>query len=85
MSNQLELYFFEGCPFCQKVLNAIDKENIKVEYKDIFKNPDYRDKLIADTGKKTVPCLYIDNKPMHESDDIVNWLHNNSASLEKKE
>lgn len=32
------------------------------------------DRLVQDTGRRTVPCLYIDNQPMHESNDIVDWL-----------
>ncbi len=41
---------------------------------NIRENPSYKEKLIKDTGRGTVPCLYIDGKPMHESRDIANWL-----------
>ncbi len=30
--------------------------------------------LIDLAGKKQVPCLVIDGKPMHESDDIIVWI-----------
>ena len=80
----LEFFFFEGCPFCQKVVSVIKDEKLKVTFKDIFHNPDFRDQLIQDTGKKMVPCLYIDGNPMHESDDIINWIKENSSNLEKE-
>jgi len=64
-------------------MDVIDDQNIKVVYKDIMMEPDSLSQLIADTGKRTVPCLYIDGKPMFESADIINWLTQNSDNLEK--
>lgn len=46
----------------------------KVTMMNIRENPSYKEKLIKDTGRGTVPCLYIDGRPMHESRDIANWL-----------
>jgi len=82
---KLEFYYFASCPFCIMVENEIKKYAIKVHYKDIFSNEKYRKKLILDTGKQTVPCLYIDGNPMHESSDIIKWLEENQDRLEKEE
>ncbi|MCB9060032.1 MAG: glutathione S-transferase N-terminal domain-containing protein [Halobacteriovoraceae bacterium] len=79
----LSLYYFESCPFCQIVLAAIKDLSIKVELRDIRKDELHSKKLLNDTGRQTVPCLYIDNKPMFESRDIVNWLQKNQSNLEK--
>ena len=81
---KLELYYFPECPFCQIVLRSIQKLKIKVEYKHIYQDRSAMEKLIKDTGRKTVPCLYIDNKPMLESSDIVRWLEANQNNLEKE-
>lgn len=80
---KLELYFFNECPYCQIVLSAIKDLKIedKVKYFNTRENAANRDKLVKDTGRSTVPCLYIDGKPMHESRDIANWLKQNSKSL----
>lgn len=75
---KLELYKFDSCPFCHMVMDFIEKNNIQVEYKDIQKEREHLDKLIADTGRRTVPCLYIDGKPMFESKDIMSWLEQNA-------
>ncbi len=78
----LNLYYFDSCPYCQKVLRKIKELDIKeITYSNTMENPNHRNKLIADTGRATVPCLYINDKPMHESDDIVQWLESNKASL----
>jgi len=79
---ELNLYYFDSCPYCQKVLQKIDQLKIKnIKYSDITKESKHREKLLNDTGRQTVPCLYIDGKPMHESDDIIAWLESNKAKL----
>lgn len=80
---KLDYYYFESCPFCQMVMEVINRNSIKVEYCDIFANKAHLDKLVSDTGRQTVPCLYIDGKPMHESRDIIAWLQSNLDNLEK--
>ena len=59
-------------------MNYIEQNNIQVDYKDIQEDPQSLKKLMDDTGRRTVPCLYIDNKPMFESRDIINWLEQNA-------
>jgi glutathione S-transferase len=71
---KLELYYFDECPYCQIVLKALQETGVNAELKHIRKDPKNREKLLADTGRGTVPCLYIDGKPMHESGDIARWL-----------
>lgn len=65
------------------VSRVIDKHNIKVNYCDIYASKEHLEKLESDTGRRTVPCLYIDGKPMHESADIIAWLESNLDNLEK--
>ncbi|MGB0454100.1 MAG: glutaredoxin family protein [Bacteriovoracaceae bacterium] len=80
---KLDYYFFPSCPFCQRVLVVIQEHQVKVEYKDIMQDRAALDKLVSDTGRRTVPCLYIDGNPMHESADIIDWLNANLDNLEK--
>lgn len=73
---KLELYFFPECPYCQIVLEAIEETKLKdqIVYYNTRQDSARREQLMKDTGRSTVPCLYIDGKPMHESRDIANWL-----------
>ena len=80
----LALYYFESCPFCVMVLRTIERLKLAVEFRDIYSEREHLDKLASDTGKRTVPCLYIDGKPMFESSDIMDWLEKNAANLKKK-
>lgn len=80
----LDLYYFDSCPYCQRVLKVIHELKIKVNYKDIYEDTNNMQKLMYITGRKTVPCLFIDGVPMHESSDIMNWLRENQANLTKE-
>lgn len=72
---KLDLYKLETCPFCRKVLNAIaESTRTDVTLHDIHENDADREYLIAHGGKEQVPCLFIDGKPLYESDDIIAWL-----------
>jgi glutaredoxin 3 len=79
----LALYYFDSCPFCQIVLKVIDKLDLDVEMRDISMDQNHLARLTKDTGRRTVPCLYIDDKPMHESADIIQWLQKNVDQLKK--
>ena len=75
---ELKLYMFDTCPYCRKVITEIESiGRTDVEYHNIHKNEDDRQELIRVGGKQQVPCLFIDGKPMYESDDIVDWLRAN--------
>jgi glutaredoxin len=80
----LDFYYFDACPYCQRVMKVIDELKINVNYMNIYENTNHMEKLIYITGRKTVPCLFIDGVPMHESADIMDWLRKNENNLLKK-
>ncbi len=79
IEDKLALYHFVGCPFCAYVTGAMDKLGIDVELRDVAK-PEYRDELVAERGRATVPVLRItspdgEERWMPESRDIVSYLN----------
>ena len=54
----------------------------KVTYIDIHEDYKNKDKLVQLTGRGTVPCLFIDGKPMHESRDIAAWIHKYAKEIQ---
>lgn len=83
---KLEFYFFPECPYCQIVQSAIEATKLdkSITFLNIRQDPANREKLLALTGRGTVPCLVIDNKPMHESRDIASWLHQYAKDISNK-
>lgn len=74
---RLELYFRHNCAFSRNVLSAI--KNMRLENRvvlhDVLSNDKEMEALVDLTGKKQVPCLCVDGRPMLESKDINRFLY----------
>lgn len=72
------LYYYDGCPYCQRVLGALPNIKVDVEKRNTMRNPDFRKELIQGGGRSTVPCLRIEENGqvrwMYESLDIISYL-----------
>ncbi len=75
---KLDLYYRPSCPYCVKVLKVIKKLEAPVVFHDISAHPEEAKILIKTGGKQQVPCLFINGKPMYESNDIIAWLEKES-------
>ncbi len=80
----LILYYMPTCPFCQKVITFMKKNDIEVAMKDTLANPEFRQELLRIGGKTQVPCLVIDAKALYESDDIILWFKENWKKVKQE-
>lgn len=72
---KLKLYTSNNCPFCERVKSFIKENNIEgVEYVNISEDAAERAYLVEHGGMMQVPCLFVDDEPMYESADIINYL-----------
>jgi glutathione S-transferase len=74
----LELYEFEGCPFCRKVREALSALDLDAVIYPCPKNgPRFRPDIERRGGKAQFPYFVDPNAgvEMYESDDIVRHLH----------
>jgi glutathione S-transferase len=77
-TKMLELYEFQGCPFCRKVREAITLLDLDVMIYPCPKGgPTYRPKAVQMSGKSQFPFLVDSNtgKQLLESDDIIKYLY----------
>lgn len=74
---QLTLYVMPGCPFCERVTDYIDQENLDVDIVDIFEDRAGLRHLRKVGGKIQCPCLFIDDEPLYESVAIMDYLKQN--------
>ncbi|MFW6281882.1 MAG: glutaredoxin family protein [bacterium] len=79
---ELKLFYFSTCPFCRKVLKFIKKNNVEdnIVLKNIHEDRKAKEELKEVGGKEQVPCLFIDGKPLYESNSIIEWLNENMVS-----
>jgi glutaredoxin 2 len=77
-TTQYSLYYYDSCPFCARVLRALDQVNVDVELRNVMSDSNHRTALQQATKRTTVPCLRIDNGSdsewMFESMDIMRFL-----------
>jgi glutathione S-transferase len=70
----LELYQFEGCPYCSKVRKKMSE--LKIDY--VARQVDKQDRSRVEevSGQSSVPVLVDPNRDvtMPESDDIVEYV-----------
>ncbi len=82
---KLSLYYYDQCPFCQRVLRAINGLDVEVELRNVLTTPSWREELIQARGRGTVPVLKTDYAQgpsawMPESADIIEHLNALSAA-----
>lgn len=73
-----KLFVGTVCPFCVKVERFMEEEGIDIPTVNIEEDRDAMRKLIDEGGKRQVPCLYHDGEYLYESDDIIEFLKENS-------
>ena len=81
MKNNLVLYYMAACPFCIRVRDYLEENNINLPLKDIIGDERNREELIKIGGKKQVPCLIINDEALYESRDIIEWFEKNKREL----
>nr|WEU39140.1 glutathione S-transferase [Saccharina japonica] len=73
----IEIYEFEGCPFCRKVREAVNILDLDVVFYPCPQDgPTFRPKANKLGGSKQFPYMVDPNSKtsMYESDDIINYL-----------
>eukprot|EP00238_Polyblepharides_amylifera_P014951 CAMPEP_0196578922 /NCGR_PEP_ID=MMETSP1081-20130531/13259_1 /TAXON_ID=36882 /ORGANISM="Pyramimonas amylifera, Strain CCMP720" /LENGTH=323 /DNA_ID=CAMNT_0041898319 /DNA_START=82 /DNA_END=1053 /DNA_ORIENTATION=+ len=81
----IELYEFEGCPFCRKVREACAILDLNVLFYPCPKDgPNFREAIKIEGGKSMFPYMKDPNTglAMYESDDIIAYLFQEYGSGE---
>lgn len=70
-----DLYILESCPYCRKVMNFLNENNIEYNKLDVSEPENY-DNLQKIGGKSQVPFLDDREKGvrLYESDDIIDYF-----------
>ncbi|MCH9617042.1 MAG: 6-phospho-beta-galactosidase [Chlamydiia bacterium] len=79
-AKEMVLYVKKSCPYCVKVLDFLEKNHIKITVKDAAEQEN-REYLLKNAHKTQVPCLFIKDEPMFESDDIISFIRSSISGL----
>ncbi|MDR1422077.1 MAG: glutathione S-transferase N-terminal domain-containing protein [Coriobacteriales bacterium] len=71
--DELSLYYLPTCPYSLKVLRFMETNGIVIDLKSTTE-PVNKERLLAVGKKNQVPCLFIGEQALYESDDIIDYL-----------
>ena len=68
---KIVIYTKSTCPYCVKAKALLNRKHVKFEEIDVSKDDSLRESLVEKAeGRKTVPQIFIDNKPIGGCDDL---------------
>jgi glutaredoxin 3 len=78
---QVIVYTTTYCPYCTRAKQLLDRKKIPYTEIDVTQDTVLREKMEADSGRRTVPQIFIDGKSIGGCDDLFEL--NNSGELDK--
>lgn len=78
LTETYQLFQYDRCPFCRRVLQFMKSAGIDIETRDTLRDPEAFRELVRGGGRSTVPCLKIESEEgirwLYESADIIAYL-----------
>jgi glutaredoxin 3 len=64
------IYVTGWCPYCQRARGLLSKKGIQFREVDVDDDPQLREEMIARSGRRTVPQVFIGEKHVGGCDDL---------------
>ena len=64
------VYVTGWCPYCQRAKALLSAKNVIVEEIDVDDDPKFREEMMARSGRRTVPQIFIGQKHVGGCDDL---------------
>ena len=64
------MYVTGWCPYCQRAKALLRAKNLVVSELDVDDDPKYREEMIARSGRRTVPQIFIGQQHIGGCDDL---------------
>ena len=65
------VYFTGWCPYCQRARSLLSKKGVEFRELDVDDDPQLREEMMARSGRRTVPQIFIGEKHVGGCDDLV--------------
>ena len=70
----VKIYFKRGCPYCSRVIDFFERNNLEFEGFDVGVDAKLYDEIKSITGHQTVPQIFIVGEFIGGSDDFFHFL-----------
>jgi glutaredoxin 3 len=64
------IYTSAGCPYCMDAKKLLDKKGVKYQEIPVDKDADKLSEMVKLSGRRSVPQIFINNKPIGGFDDL---------------
>ena len=68
---KVEIYTSALCGYCSRAMSLLEKKGVNLIEYDVTDDPEKRQEMTARTGKTAVPQVFIDDKPVGGSSDLI--------------
>ncbi len=65
------VYMTGWCPYCQRALALLESRKLAVTRLDVEEDPSRREEMIARSGRRTVPQIFIGDRHVGGCDDLL--------------
>ncbi len=69
-SPAITMYTTGWCPYCARARALLERKGVSWAEVDVEAEPERRAEMIARSGRRTVPQIFIDDRPIGGSDEL---------------
>jgi len=70
MPPKVQMYATGWCPYCERARQLLRQKNVDFEEIDVEARPEARTEMVARSGRRTVPQIFIGDRHIGGSDDL---------------
>lgn len=75
------MYMTDWCPYCQRAIELLTNKTLTFTQINVDQDAKFRQEMIARSGRRTVPQIFIGDKHIGGSDDL--FALDGSGELER--
>lgn len=65
------MYLTGWCPYCARARALLDQKQVTIKEIDVDEDPKLREEMIARSGRRTVPQIFVGEHHVGGCDDLV--------------
>lgn len=70
MIARVKMYTASACSYCRRAKNLLSRKGIPFEEVDVTSDAETREWLVRETGRRSVPQIFIDQRPIGGFDEL---------------
>ncbi len=68
---KVQVYATGWCPYCSRARQLLNSKGVEIEEIDVDARPGAREEMIARSGRRTVPQIFINQTHIGGCDDLI--------------